>query len=290
MRLPADAMSVGLEGFRVLVEGLDHPEGVAIGPSGDIYAGGEAGQVYRIDHHSLALREVASSGGFMLGVTVDGDENVYCCDIKRREVVRVDGDSGELDVYSNGMASRHMVNPNWSAFDDAGVLYVTDSGTWHGDDGCIFRVLPGGTTELWSQASTNFPNGCCLTGDGRALLVLESCTPALVRSPVLDDGSAGEREVVAMLPGTVPDGVSLDVDGTAYVCCYRPDRILTVTTYGEVATLADDPEGTLLSAPTNSVWTGPDARLFVCGNLGRWHLSAAELGASGLALRYPQSS
>src|SRR5260370_41041685 len=127
----------------------------------------------------------------MLGVTVAGAENVYCCDIKRREVVRVDGSSGKLDRYTSGTAERHMVNPNWSAFDDAGVLYVTDSGTWHGDDGCVFRVMPGGTTELWSRASTNFPNGCCLTGDGRALLLLESWAPALVRSPILDDGSAG---------------------------------------------------------------------------------------------------
>ena len=33
----------------VLVEGLDHPEGIAWGLDGHAYAGGEAGQVYRID-------------------------------------------------------------------------------------------------------------------------------------------------------------------------------------------------------------------------------------------------
>jgi sugar lactone lactonase YvrE len=180
-----------------------------------------------------------------------------------------------------------MVNPNWAAFDDAGVLYATDSGTWHGDDGCVFRILPGGGTEIWSRESTNFPNGCCLSADGGSLLVLESCTPAMVRIPIREDGSAGRREVVALLPGTVPDGVSLDVEGTAYVCCYRPDRILTVDRRGQVTVLADDPEGTLLSAPTNSVFTGPDMRQFICGNLGRWHLTAGEWGPAGLPLRYP---
>ena len=34
--------------FRTWANGLDHPEGVAEGPDGTIYAGGELGQVYRI--------------------------------------------------------------------------------------------------------------------------------------------------------------------------------------------------------------------------------------------------
>ena len=33
----------------VFLDGLDHPEGVAWGPDGFIYAGGEIGQIYRIN-------------------------------------------------------------------------------------------------------------------------------------------------------------------------------------------------------------------------------------------------
>ncbi|MHB8509999.1 MAG: hypothetical protein ACYDGR_15395, partial [Candidatus Dormibacteria bacterium] len=93
--------------------------------------------------------------------------------------------------------------------------------------------------------------------------------------------------VIAELPGTVPDGVGLDLEGRAYVCCYRPDRILLVDLAGAVSILADDPEGTMLSAPTNCAWSGPARRTFLCGNLGRWHLSTAELGVTGLPLHYP---
>jgi sugar lactone lactonase YvrE len=91
---------------------------------------------------------------------------------------------------------------------------------------------------------------------------------------------------VARIPATIPDGVCLDEDGTAYVCCYRPDRILAVSG-SRVEVFADDPQGTLLSAPTNGVFAGPDRRTLVCGNLGRWHLSACEPGPRGLPLRYP---
>ncbi|GAC1328654.1 MAG: hypothetical protein NVSMB17_04320 [Candidatus Dormibacteria bacterium] len=281
-------MSGGLSAFSVYVEGLDHPEGVAVGPSGDLYAGGEAGQVYHVDRQTRKVEQLAGTGGFILGITLDADENVYACDPGRRQVVRVDARTRAVEVFCDGAPGRPLVNPNWSAFDDAGNLYLTDSGSWHGDDGCILRANRAGNAEVWSTEPSNFPNGCCLDADGSSLLVLESCTPALVRLPILPDGTAGARELVTMLPGTVPDGVSLDRAGTAYVCCYRPDRILTVSAEGEVAILADDPEGTLLSAPTNSAWMGPSADTLVCGNLGRWHLSAARLDAVGLPLRYPR--
>jgi gluconolactonase len=154
----------------------------------------------------------------------------------------------------------------------------------------VLRVDRDGITSVWSDASSNFPNGCCLDAAAGALLVLESCTPALVRIPIGADGQAGRRELIAELPGTVPDGVGLDVDGNAYVCCYRPDRIFVVRPNGEVTMLADDPEGTLLAAPTNCAWAGPDRTRFVCGNLGRWHLATAELGVAGLPLHYPMFS
>jgi gluconolactonase len=119
------------------------------------------------------------------------------------------------------------------------------------------------------------------------LLVLESCTPALVEIEINSDGSAGNRRELARLEGTVPDGVAIDIDGNAYVCCYRPDRILRVGVGGEVEVLADDPQGTVLSAPTNGVWVGPELTTFVTGNLGRWHLTKCEWGTRGVPLRYP---
>ena len=269
-------------GFRVLVEGLDHPEGVAVGPDGTLYAGGEAGQVYRIDGDKAT--EVARSGGFLLGLAVDGDGLVYACDVGRRQLLRIDPASGSVDVHSAGTPDRAMVNPNWPVFDDQGNIYVTDSGSWKGDDGCVFVVRPGGETQVWSTASTAFPNGACLTAGGDALLVLESVPGAMVRIPIDDPA---RREVVCELPDDIPDGICLDTAGTAYVFCYRPDRVYTVSQEGKAEIFADDPQGTLLAAPTNGVFVGDDRRTLVCGNLGRWHLSVCDVETPGLPLRYP---
>lgn len=272
----------------VFTEGLDHPEGVTVGPDGQLFAGGEAGQVYRIDPSTGAFEQVASTGGFLLGLCADGDGLLYCCDVGRREVLRVDPQSGTVEVYSKGTSDRVMVNPNWPVFDAEGDLYVTDSGAWKRNDGCIFRIDRHGNTSVWTEKTSNFPNGACLDLHQDALLVLESCTPALVRVAIEDDGSAGARQQIAALDGTVPDGVSIDIEGNSYVCCYRPDRILRVDRAGNVEILADDPEGTILSAPTNGVWVGPNLERFVTGNLGRWHLTECNWGTRGVPLQYPK--
>lgn len=271
-------------------EGLDHPEGVTVTADGRLYAGGENGQLYRVDIETGKFEEVSNTGGFLLGLCADSTGRLYCCDVGRRELLRIDPESGNVDLYSSGTADKPMINPNWPVFDSSGNLFVTDSGTWKGNDGCIFRVTPEKETEIWSTSSTNFPNGACLSIDRRALLVLESCTPALVRIAIKEDGSAGERDEIAMLEGTVPDGIALDTEGNAYVCCYRPDRILRVSPKGEIEILADDPEGTVLSAPTNGVWVGDNLETFVTGNLGRWHLTKCDWGVKGVPLEYPSIS
>ena len=60
----------------VLVEGLDHAEGIAWGMDGYAYAGGEAGQLYRIDVDRGKLTQFADTGGFILGLALDAVGNI----------------------------------------------------------------------------------------------------------------------------------------------------------------------------------------------------------------------
>ena len=56
------------EAFSVFCDGLDHPEGLAFDNEQALWAGGELGQIYRIDSTGL-VKEVARLGGFCLGLT-----------------------------------------------------------------------------------------------------------------------------------------------------------------------------------------------------------------------------
>jgi gluconolactonase len=268
-----------------LAGGLDHPEGVAWGPDGHVYAGGEAGQIYRIGLDGSTER-IATTDGFMYGIALDGDANVYACDFGRAEVTRV-APGGSFETYSRGTTARPLRVPNFAAFAGDGSLYVTDSGDWAADDGCIFRIRPGGGTEVWTDDVGAFPNGCCLTTDGDAVLVVESHARRVVRVPLVDDGSAGAAVVVAQLPGTQPDGIALSVDGTMLVGCYRPDRIYGIDPDGRIDVIADDPDGVDLNQPANVAFVGEDLDRIVVSSLGGWSLMMAPAPSPGLPLRYP---
>ena len=59
-----------IEKVGVFAQGLDHPEGLAVARDGTVYAGGEAGQVYRISPDGKKVEVLANTGGFCLGLTL----------------------------------------------------------------------------------------------------------------------------------------------------------------------------------------------------------------------------
>ncbi len=283
--LPASLMSIA--DFAPFADGLDHPEGVAAGPNGEIYAGGEAGQVYRVEPDGK-WRQIGSTGGFLLGLALDGNGNVYACDLAKHNVARVTP-SGAVSIYSSGSPNRPMVTPNYGVFDAAGNFYVSDSGSWKGNDGCVFVVRPGGATEVLSDAPavTNFPNGMALHPSGKWLYVVVSLVPGVVRIPVENGRAAGPAETMVELPHNVPDGLAFDEAGNLYIACYTPDVIYRLTPAGELAVVAADWESVTFATPTNIAFCGVDRRTLVVASLSRWHLTRGTMPVPGARLQYP---
>jgi gluconolactonase len=281
---------INLTGAKECAVGLDHPEGIAYGPDGALYAGGEAGQVYRVDWQTGAAAQYASTGSLNLGLALDAAANVYMCNPGDRAVKRITP-IGVVSDYSRGNAQRAMINPNYPAFDAAGYLYVADSGAWKADNGCVWAIPPGGgEAVLIDTECSQFPNGCAVSPDGGWLYLAMSLNqPRVVRFPISAGRKTGPVEVVAYMPHTVPDGLAFCADGTLLVACYRPDTIFTVQPDGTLNVLMDDYEGTLLGAPTNVCFGGPDLSVLFWANLGRWHLGMhAATGLSRAAVNYPQ--
>jgi len=266
-------------------EGLDHPECVTWGSDGYAYAGGEGGQLYRINVAENEFEQFSQAPQFVGGMCQDGSGNLYFC--SGNKVYKATA-QGEVSEYSSGTTDAPLMGPNYPAFDKDGNLYVTDSGEWEKDNGRIFKISPGGLTKIWSEAVQTFPNGICLSSDGSYLYVVASLNPPRIeRIPIGPEGEAGKPEIVVDMPKTVPDGLAFDSVGNLYISCYRPDSIFRLDPEGTLEVLAQDYEGTLMAAPTNIAFCGDNLDDLLSANLGRWHISRYNLKASGLPLNYP---
>lgn len=271
---------------QTIVDGLDHPECVIAGIDGYLYAGSERGDIYRIDPVEGSFKVIASTGGFVLGLAMDGSGYLYACDNAHLAVLRI-SPAGEISTYSTGTADRPMRVPNYASFDASGNLYVSDSGGWGDEDGSIYRISPDGVTEVWTESTSAFPNGLALSSGNTHLYVVESNPPSIKRVEIAADGTAGRTELVIELPGTVPDGIAFDEDANLYISCYRPDVIYRLTRSGALEIFSEDWQGTRLAAPTNVAFgVSGSAELYVA-NFARWHISRFTTPTSGLPLSYP---
>ena len=102
--------------------------------------------------------------------------------------------------------------------------------------------------------------------------------------------SAGPRRVLLELPGHVPDGIAFATDGSILIACYRPDVVLRWQAGAPIEVVAEDPEGTVLAAPTNCAFVGPDLDTVAVPNIGRWHVTRFVVpGLTGCAALLPHA-
>jgi sugar lactone lactonase YvrE len=208
-------------------------------------------------------------------------EHVYVCDNKHAAVFRLEVATGAVERFADGAPAGRFKIPNYPAFDADGRLFVSDSHAFGVPGPGVWRVDANGRSELWYERDVTFANGLAVAPDGRWLYVAETFAHKVFRIPIRDDGSAGEREDVADLPGSWPDGLALDRAGNLYVGCYEPSRVLRISPSGEVETLYHDLSAHTLAHPTNVAFRG--TTMFT-SNLGRWHLTRLEVGIEGAPL------
>jgi gluconolactonase len=271
--------SISLDRFEVFAEGLDHPEGLAFDRDGILWAGGEQGQLYRIDRKGRP-KEVASLGGFNLGVTVSPNQDLFLCNVKKHSLIQVNRKGTILRSWDRAGSYRFRT-PNFAVFDSGGNLYFSDSGEWQKNDGHVLVLRPNGKVELFAGPFA-FANGLSLSTDERTLYVVESTADAVTAVPIRPDGSAGKARKFARNLHRVPDGCGFDDKGNLYVTTYASDDIYKVTPAGKVSLFAHDPYGTMLASPTNVAFDGDGYMYFA--NLSRWHICRVHAGVKGQQL------
>src|SRR5215212_963336 len=81
---------------------LKHPEGLAVAADGAIWCGGDGGEIYRIEPDGSGIEQIATTGGFTLGMTFDARGRLYTCDLGHKTVFRLDPDTRDLRTFATG--------------------------------------------------------------------------------------------------------------------------------------------------------------------------------------------
>ncbi|MBI4581583.1 MAG: SMP-30/gluconolactonase/LRE family protein [Planctomycetes bacterium] len=280
-------MPISLKRASTFVEGLDHPECIAFHPDGSLWAGGEAGQIYRISPDGKTIDTVAGTGGFILGLAfAPGAEWLVACDLRKQCLWRLDVKTAQLTEFARGVPGHPLSIPNHLAFAADGALYVTDSGHFRQADGAILRFDADGSGRggVWHPGPFNFANGIALHPRDAALYVACTWLPGVERIAIQPDGSPGKRTVFARLPKSLPDGLAFDARGNLFVSCYTPARIYRITPDRNVTVFIEDWEAHTLCNPTNIAFGGADRRNLFAANLGRWHITRIDARTLGAPL------
>ena len=268
---------IPIEQFSIFASGLDHPECCAFDAQGVLWAGGEAGQVYRIDLRGN-VQTICTLGTFNGGVAFSPTDDLFVCN-PAQGVVRVWRD-GTSNVFASHVGEHKILCANFALFDRAGNLYVTDSGQWKKRNGFLIRIDPAGHAEIVG-GPFGYANGLALSADQRTLFMVESDTDRILRFNISQHGAVGEAKVFAENVGRLPDGLALDALGNLYAACYASDEIWRFKPSGERALLAWDHFAILLSRPTNLAFGGENFDEIFVANLGRQSITRAKIDQVG---------
>ena len=199
----------------VLVFGLDHPEGVCWDAErGCVWAGGEAGQVYRVELEERTFAEVARAPGLRARARGGRPRPArLCC-----QEAGVHAWDGERFTP----IATDLTFANYPAFGPDGTLYVSDSGTWRRDDGRVLRIAADGERETLTRRAA-------VLHERARRLRPTAATSGSSSRPIRGSRGSSWRPAAARrspaIDGAVLDGIAFTAAGGLLVSCYRPDRI-----------------------------------------------------------------
>jgi sugar lactone lactonase YvrE len=264
--------------YQVLASGFDHVEGICWDAArACLWAGGEAGQVYRIELDGTVDVVTTIDGGVLLGLALDASGALYLCDPGNHQVWKRDA-HGDVTAFGDSIDY-----PNYPAFAPDGRLFVSDSGSFATASGAVVVIDPDGTTSRVPTRPLAFANGIAI--DDTTLWVIESAAPAV--SAMALDG--GELKRVIELERCVPDGLAFDADGALLISCYQPNQLWRWSAASGLELIFDEWTGELILSPTNVAFYGERLDRLALASLCGHDVVTIALERPGRPLQLPRT-
>lgn len=193
-----------------------------------------AGAVLRLDRNGAAERVVdVSSWPSGLGFLPDG--SMLVVGMNDRRVYRIA--DGQLALYRD-LGDLVSAPLNDMLVTPQGRAYVGDIGH---DFYANEPAAPGNITLIDTDGSArrvasglSTPNGMIMRPGGTHLCVAESFGHRVLEFECDGKGDLADRRVLIELPGEVPDGICLDIEGNIWVSCYLGSRFVQVDPNGRI--------------------------------------------------------
>ncbi len=258
--------------IETVAENIPGAEGIAIANDGRIFVGAEDGWIYLIEPSGGVSQHVRLPGR-PLGIAIDKLENLFVCDWEAHGVYKVTP-SCEVSLFADSAGKYKIQFPNFCVFDEAGNLYVSDTGTsrrqqqTRNPDGKVFRISPDGHCELFADGLYQ-TNGLAMRGSEPALYVIQSLIDNVLRLEIKPDGRPGRVSVYARYLDAIPDGMAFTENGDLLVVTGLHEIIYRVQPNGMTDIFLEDKNAEKLVAPANPAFGGTNLdELYITNLMG----------------------
>lgn len=270
--------------------GVQRPEDVVVSREGRIWLSDQASAAAEVLTDG-SLNRVGDAGGAPNGINMDREGRIVIANVGGLDggsgagpVQRLDTETGEVKVLVDSVDGIPLVASNYPLIDSQDRIWVTHSTSRSGGaafsggpDGFLFRIEADGSTTMLAT-EIEFANGITLDPEERNVYVCSTTGCNVLRFPIRADGTLGEREqygpklgksvsdLAAMRPLSaeqrgelgLTDGCGFDQEGNLWVTLPMSNKVVAITPQGELVTIIEDLEGTIMQAPTNVSWGGAD--------------------------------